>query len=315
MTADAFEAYDFEGDERWRKYFSSIEVPSGDKQAVEERLKRKWYQRNVDPDSYAATAGAQAAKPEPTAAAAAAKGAAQGGLGGAGRGVLRGVGQHPAVLLFGLHLAQLVLAAGVLLPVRAWGARPWQLFQLAAFAAHGVKTVLKHGWPQRSMPALQAYAASAMPSTDFQYMLMALMLLASRPMALAILPTITLALYHAMAYAAGKLGHTAMWPRTGGRAHAWLLARQAKALEVNAFAEVGTGFLLVLALFTAHRSILLTFYYWKNFLPLRYWSPDSAACHRQAWAVIQQYAAPVLRAVPLLNYPIRAVGRWFVPPQ
>lgn len=24
-----------------------------------------------------------------------------------------------------------------------------------------------------------------------------------------------------------------------------------------------------------------TFYYWKNFLPLRYWSPDSAACHRQ----------------------------------
>ena len=46
------------------------------------------------------------------------------------------------------------------------------------------QTVLKFGVPQRSMPALQAYAASAMPSTDFQYALMALMLLASRPMAL-----------------------------------------------------------------------------------------------------------------------------------
>ena len=46
------------------------------------------------------------------------------------------------------------------------------------------QTVLKYGLPQRSMPALQAYAAAAMPSTDFQYMLMALMLLASRPMAL-----------------------------------------------------------------------------------------------------------------------------------
>ena len=46
------------------------------------------------------------------------------------------------------------------------------------------QTVLKYGMPQRSMPALQAYAASAMPSTDFQYALMALMLLASRPMAL-----------------------------------------------------------------------------------------------------------------------------------
>lgn len=48
----------------------------------------------------------------------------------------------------------------------------------------GAQTVLKYGLPQRSMAALQAYAASAMPSTDFQYALMALMLLASRPMAL-----------------------------------------------------------------------------------------------------------------------------------
>ena len=35
----------------------------------------------------------------------------------------------------------------------------------------------------------------------------------------------------------------------------------------------------------------------------------------QAWAIVQQYTAPVLRAVPLLNAPVRYVSRWFMPPQ
>lgn len=46
------------------------------------------------------------------------------------------------------------------------------------------QTVLKHGWPQLSLAALQQYAMSAMPTTDCQCMLMSLMLLASAPMAL-----------------------------------------------------------------------------------------------------------------------------------
>ena len=44
------------------------------------------------------------------------------------------------------------------------------------------------------------------------------------------MPSATLALYHAMAYLAGKVGHTRAWQRTGGRLHAWLLARQARML-------------------------------------------------------------------------------------
>ena len=35
----------------------------------------------------------------------------------------------------------------------------------------------------------------------------------------------------------------------------------------------------------------------------------------QAWAIVQQYTAPVLRAVPPLNFPVRYVSRWFMPPQ
>lgn len=35
----------------------------------------------------------------------------------------------------------------------------------------------------------------------------------------------------------------------------------------------------------------------------------------QAWAVVEQYAAPVLQKAPFLNMPVRLVRRWFTPPQ
>ena len=56
---------------------------------------------------------------------------------------------------------------------------------------------------------------------------------------------------------------------------------QGQALVLNAFAEIGVGFLLLLGLLSPARSILLTLIYWKNVLPVRYHSPDAASYHRQ----------------------------------
>lgn len=39
--------FDFDADERWLKYFMSVEVPHGDKAAITERLKLKWYRKNI----------------------------------------------------------------------------------------------------------------------------------------------------------------------------------------------------------------------------------------------------------------------------
>ena len=50
---------------------------------------------------------------------------------------------------------------------------------------------------------------------------------------------------------------------------------------LNAFAEIGVGFLLLLGLASPARSILLTLIYWKNVLPVRYHSPDAASYHCQ----------------------------------
>ena len=67
---------------------------------------------------------------------------------------------------------------------------------------------------------------------------------------------------------------------------------QGQALVFNAAAEVGVGFFLLLALLTPQRSILLSFVYWKNFLPARYHTPDAAGYHRQVCA--RQSLSPLL---------------------
>ena len=60
-----------------------------------------------------------------------------------------------------------------------------------------------------------------------------------------------------------------------------LLLVQGQALIFNAAAEVGVGFLLLIALVSPQRQMLLTFVYWNNFLPTRYHTPDAAGYHRQ----------------------------------
>ena len=41
-------AFDFEGNERWKKYVMNLEIPPGrDTSAVIERFKAKWYKREI----------------------------------------------------------------------------------------------------------------------------------------------------------------------------------------------------------------------------------------------------------------------------
>ncbi len=50
--------------------------------------------------------------------------------------------------------------------------------------------------------------------------------------------------------------------------------------------QAGTGFNIIMECACRHLTVrwwqCRAFYMWKNYLPMRYWSPDSAAYHRQA---------------------------------
>lgn len=55
---------------------------------------------------------------------------------------------------------------------------------------------------------------------------------------------------------------------------------QGQALQYNAVAEIGIGFVSVLSLLSPPRNFLVPFLVF-NFLRMRYWSPDAATFHRQ----------------------------------
>ena len=69
---------------------------------------------------------------------------------------------------------------------------------------------------------------------------------------------------------------------------------QQQALMLNAAAEIGTGFMSVLALMAPPRSLLLPFMVWQ-ILKMRYWSPDAAAYHRQVSCTHCKHAGGGLR--------------------
>ncbi|EIE18733.1 hypothetical protein COCSUDRAFT_68176 [Coccomyxa subellipsoidea C-169] len=259
-------------------------------------------------DEPASTAGSGSSSSRPAKSGSTAKG--DGGLKGFGLQLL-GSSQ---TRLFILHSALLLLGLGVVQPLSGLlSYRAWRWFLAISVLSHGYKLSLKHGRPTlRPFPAaLKAWFVPVATSTDFQYLLLSFMFLQTRPMTLVVVPIWVLALYHFFAYASQHFSSNPLWVKYGADAHRFLSANQGQALVFNAGAEIGAGLLLLLGLLTPARSIMLTFIYWRNFLPARYNTPDSSAYHRQAWGMLAERAAPVLRAVPMLQVPISYIKRGF----
>ncbi|BDA49740.1 hypothetical protein COCOBI_14-3600 [Coccomyxa sp. Obi] len=343
----AFRSFDFDGDERWKSYVMNLEIPPGrDKNAVIEKFKAKWYKREIDPSfdpstvmpsrpspastSRQESAGGSGTPPSPPQSRAAAdesasksgtdsSGAAKSSPSEPGTGRFKGLSLgSPQNLLFILHTALLLLGLCVVQPLSSFlSYRAWRWFLALSVLSHGYKLFLKYGKPAlRPFPAaLKAWFGPAAMSTDFQYLLLSILFLQARPMTLVVVPIWILALYHFFAYASQHFSSNPLWIKYGADAHRFLSANQGQALVFNAGAEIGTGLLLLVGLLTPARSIMLTFIYWRNFLPARYNTPDSAAYHRQAWAVLAEKASPVLQAVPLLQTPINFIKRGFTNPR
>ncbi|CAL5220522.1 g2554 [Coccomyxa viridis] len=342
-TLEAFRSFDFDGDERWRQYEANIEIPPGrDRDSVLKKFKAKWYKREIDPDfdiaqavpaSSASTApqrahtsrdvpkestDASAASPPEHQSTPAAASPPPTPTPSASRKARPGKTASTERNLFVLHVLQLLLGLGAVQPL-FWlvSARSWKAFLAVSALCHLYKVIIKHGVPQlRPFPgALKQWVLPASSSTDFQYLMLCMLFLQSRPLALVVVPIWTLALYHAVAYAGSRFGSTRLWQQYGAKLQHILSAYQGQALIFNAAAEIGAGILLLLGLLTPQRSIMLAFVYWRAFLPTRYNTPDAAGYHRQVWQIIADKTRPVLQAVPMLRIPIDFVKRSFDQPR
>jgi hypothetical protein len=119
-----------------------------------------------------------------------------------------------------------------------------------------------------------------------------------------------LATYHAFAYAAQHFSHTGLWKARGARVHAWLLRRQRDALLLNAFAEIALAIVSLLLLFTSLSFLPKAYMLWQM-LKLRFWTPDSQAYQRLAWAKLDERTRALRAKVPMADKVVGWGQRWF----
>jgi len=331
---EAFRSFDFDSNPEWTYYKEHLEVPAG--KAVDwDKFKAKWYKRTIDPDFDVAsvqTGGATSVPPPPPQASTTGRqgtssrpsGTPQNGAkttpaqpptkGFLGK-VLRFFASNSEERLFFLHLALILFAVLHLQPIaRSLAARSWAYFLQTAILTHGYKVYLRYGAPQVwpfSLQSIKTWMVPVTASTDFQYALISMVFLSSKPIILIMVPMVTLSVYHIFAYLCKSFGHTNLWAKYGEGANSWINTHQQSALLYNAAAEIGGGFLVIVGLLAPPRSFFLVFIYFQ-FLRMRFWSPDARTYHLSVWEQIDGKVRRYLDMVPALRVPIGYVQRWFL---
>ncbi|EFJ48406.1 hypothetical protein VOLCADRAFT_91054 [Volvox carteri f. nagariensis] len=342
---DAFKQYDFHNDENWKAYIRSVELPARDAEEAMLRVKARWYKKNIDPnfDLNQVSSGAKA-QPQPQSARAFGSGGATSGApaaansgtgsgttsrgnteytprapppppppppryGAASSGTYGGVSAQQRLFL--MHVGMLLLGVFVVVPFLPYSRLGYVYLMRLSILALGYKIYLQHGLPSfRPVSMMTAWFQRVMPTSDFLQLITALSFSAQPPMVLVAVPLLVLAAYHAAAYCAAHFSNHALWQRYGSRLHVAMLRKQADALLLNAFCEIGTAALLVLQLLTPARS-LLTLVFYGQILKLKLHVPDSAPQHRQVWRKINDLTLPYRRQVPALERFIQMAIRWF----
>lgn len=147
-------------------------------------------------------------------------------------------------------------------------------------------------------------------TTDFQYSFATIIFFSTattRPVAVALIPTTVLAIYHVVVFFNGKIGQSMLWRGYGGnKAMAFLRSHQQQALMLNAQAEVVALPLLLIHAFAGGKTAagyVMAFAY-AQYLRLRYKCADARRFHVDLWNRIYASVASVTNRVgmtPLLD--------------
>lgn len=184
--------------------------------------------------------------------------------------------------------AQIVLFSFIYLqPLsRSWSVWAYSKLVMILVFSQGLKVHTAHGLPAAfSLDAIKAWLMRVLPTSDAQYFLLAFAAAGSGPQTAVLPPFLVLAMYSLMQFLADVAGGHPLWQRHGAHIHRLMLAKQQVALGFNAQSEIALGFLLLLGLPFPSRAPTFAFMACQ-FLRMRYWSPDSAAYHRQVRGLV-----------------------------
>eukprot|EP00928_Gymnodinium_smaydae_P027506 TRINITY_DN21263_c0_g1_i1.p1 TRINITY_DN21263_c0_g1~~TRINITY_DN21263_c0_g1_i1.p1 ORF type:complete len:265 (+),score=41.98 TRINITY_DN21263_c0_g1_i1:91-885(+) len=162
-----------------------------------------------------------------------------------------------------------------------------------------------------AMAAVQPWLQKAIGGVDFHMMFFALIFLTAMTPALAVLILARRSLWSCCSYASKNMANSRLWLMVAPH---WAKMKQQENVVIaySALAEILLAIQLTIGLALPSRQIFPCLLYW-NYLRTRFQAPRSHPQHAQAWAQLGEKAAPLLRAVPVLNKPIDMAKNWFRP--
>jgi hypothetical protein len=164
---------------------------------------------------------------------------------------------------------------------------------------------------QEAAAKMQPFLQTALRSVDFHYLFFVLIFLAADSTVLVALLITRRSLWTLCTLWSKKNSTNFIWRMIKPKWDLLQADGQAKSKDIVEkcnILEVGFGFWLVISLFLPNRQIFACILYW-HFLKIRY----QAEKHHKAWQLLNQKAAPLFKAVPILQKPLGWAKGFFQP--
>ncbi|KDP24365.1 hypothetical protein JCGZ_25661 [Jatropha curcas] len=329
-------AYDYENDPRWADYWSNILIPPhlASRSDVVDHFKRKFYQRYIDPDFIveAMTSSGSSQSTKPSSSSSTSSGTpndqtrqrntgsnarASGTSATAGPNAIpTSVRWDRQTIQFSVNAWVFVVAVLAIFPLvpRNLSNRAYRLSFMGTACSSLYSLYTLYGRPRAlNLQAIQAYFQSIIATKDFIYLIYCLTFVTSHLcLKFALIPILCRALEQVAKFLRRNFSRSTLYRKYLEDPCVWVESNATTLSILSSHAEVGLGFLLIIALFSWQRNIIQTFMYWQ-LLKLMYHAPVTAGYHQSVWAKIGRTVNPLIhRYCPFLSTPISAAQRWWL---
>ncbi|KAI3452131.1 hypothetical protein Pfo_008796 [Paulownia fortunei] len=328
-------AYDYENDPRWADYWSNVLIPPhmASRNDVVNHFKHKFYQRYIDPQLIVEPIGtnstsqpARTSTPPPqfSSSSTSSSNTRQWSSGSSSRASGASTAPPPSsmslrwdrqTIQFSVNAWVFVVAVLAIFPLvpKNLSNRAYRLSFLGTACSSLYSLYSLYGKPRAwNLQALQVWFQSVVVTKDFIYSIYCLSFVTSHLcLKFALIPILCRALEHVAKFLRRNFSRSTLYRKYLEEACVWVESNTTTLSILSSQAEIGSGFLLIISLFSWQRNIIQAFMYWQ-ILKLMYHAPATAGYHQSAWAKIGRTVNPLIqRYAPFLNTPISAVQRWW----
>lgn len=324
-------AYDYDNDPRWADYWSNVLIPPHmiSRTEVVDHFKRKFYQRFIDPNlvvepmSTGSSSQARSSARQPSSSSASNdqsrphNGGSHGGTSGPSTTAPSSMSLlwDQQTIQFAVHAWVFVVAILATLPLlpRNLSMKANRLSFSGTAAASLYSLCTLYGKPRAwNLQALQEWLETVLITKDFIYFSYCLIFVSSNLyLKFALIPILCRAAEHVAKFLRRNFSRSTLYRKYLEEACVWVESNTTTINILSSQAEIGNGFILIIALFSWQRIIIQTLFYWL-LLKLMYNATPTASYHRSTWARIGRTVNPLIqRHAPFLNNPLSVIQRWW----